>query len=65
MEHYIHERPLEYENRLKAGTLDQVVRPAPSKAKRRMFGWVTGIVTVFAFLVASYTLLLIIWPLFF
>ncbi len=65
VEHYIHERPLEYENRLKAGTLDQVVRPAPSKAKRRMFGWVTGIVTVFAFLVASYTLLLIIWPLFF
>jgi len=65
VEHYIHERPAEYQNRMKAGTLDQVVRPAPSAAKRRLFSWVTAFVTVFAFLVSAYTLLLILWPLFF
>ncbi|MCZ7663544.1 MAG: hypothetical protein M5U22_11735 [Thermoleophilia bacterium] len=65
VEHYVHERPLEYENRLKDGTLDQVVTLAPSPQRRRMFGWITAAVTVFAFLAATYTFLLIIWPLVF
>ncbi|MCL5942048.1 MAG: hypothetical protein M1325_00720 [Actinobacteria bacterium] len=63
VEHYIHERPLEYENRLKNGTLDQVVTPAPPAPRRRLFRWITGLVTLFAFLAATYTLLLIVWPL--
>lgn len=65
VEHYIHERPSEYENRLKAGTLHEVVRPAPTAERRRTFRWITAAVTLFGFLAASYTLLLILWPLFF
>lgn len=65
LEHYIEERPLEYENRLKAGTLDRVVRPAPPAPRRRLFRWVRTVATVFAFAAATYTLLLIVWPLMF
>lgn len=65
VEHYIHDRPEEYANRLKAGTLQEVVRPAPPERKRRLFRWVTAMVTVFGFLAASYTLLLVLWPLVF
>jgi cytochrome b subunit of formate dehydrogenase len=65
LEHYIHERGAEYENRLRAGTLDEVVRPQPPMGRRRLFGWVTAATTVFAFGAASYTLLLVVWPLLF
>jgi hypothetical protein len=65
LEHYIHERPVEYENRLRAGTLDEVVRPAPEEGRKRVFRWLTAATTVFAMGAASYTLLLIIWPLIF
>ncbi|HZK49363.1 MAG TPA: hypothetical protein VFD74_07175, partial [Thermoleophilia bacterium] len=63
--HYIHDRPEEYANRLKAGTLHEVVRPAPTAGRRRFFRAVTTVVTLFAFLAASYTLLLVLWPLVF
>jgi cytochrome b subunit of formate dehydrogenase len=65
VEHYIYDRPLEYQNRLKSGTLDQAIRPAPSASRRRFFRWVTVAVTVFAFFVSVYTLLMILWPLVF
>ncbi|MBU2602649.1 MAG: hypothetical protein KKA32_10880 [Actinobacteria bacterium] len=65
VEHYISDRPQEYENRLKAGTLHEVIRPAPSARRRRLFRWVTATATVFAFLAASYTVLLVLWPVLF
>jgi cytochrome b subunit of formate dehydrogenase len=65
LEHYIHERPVEYQERLRDGTLDEVIRPAPPASRRRVYGWITAVATVFAFAAASYTLLLILWPLIF
>jgi cytochrome b subunit of formate dehydrogenase len=65
LEHYIDDRPAEYENRLKAGTLEQVVTLPPTAGRRKMFSWVTAGFTVFAFLASSFTLLLILWPLLF
>jgi cytochrome b subunit of formate dehydrogenase len=65
LEHYIHERPVEYQNRLREGTLDEVIRPAPPVARRRVYSWITAVATVFAFAAATYTLLLILWPLVF
>ncbi|HZJ02798.1 MAG TPA: cytochrome b/b6 domain-containing protein [Thermoleophilia bacterium] len=63
VEHYIHDRPEEYSNRLKSGTLQEVVGPLPAAGRRRLFRVVTTVVTIFGFLAASYTLLLVLWPL--
>jgi cytochrome b subunit of formate dehydrogenase len=65
VEEYIVERPMEYEARVKAGTLDQVLRPAPSRRVRGFYRALTGVVVVVAFLCAVYTLLLMLWPVFF
>jgi len=65
VEEYIEERPLEYERRVKAGTLDQVLRPAPSQAMRTFYKVLTGVIVVVAFFCAVYTLLLVLWPVFF
>lgn len=65
VDHYLDERPAEYQNRLNSGTLDEVVESAPPEGRRRVFSAVTGAATVFAFLAATYTLLLILWPLLF
>ena len=65
VEHYIEERPPEYERRVKAGTLDQVLRPAPSPGVRRFYRVLTGVIVVVAFFCAVYTLLLVLWPVFF
>lgn len=65
VEEYIEERPLEYERRVKAGTLDQVLRPAPSRGVRRFYRVLTGVIVVVALFCAVYTLLLVLWPVFF
>jgi hypothetical protein len=65
LEHYIHDRPAEYEARMKAGELDQWVRPLPPSNRRRLFMRITAVMTVFAFLASAYTLMLILWALVF
>jgi cytochrome b subunit of formate dehydrogenase len=65
LEHYIKDRPAEYEARMKAGELDQWVRPLPPTNRRRLFMWITAVMTIFAFLASAYTLVLILWPLVF
>ncbi|GAB4251437.1 MAG: hypothetical protein Kow00129_12310 [Thermoleophilia bacterium] len=65
LEHYIEDRPLEYENRVRTGTLDEVVRPAPRGPLVRVNNWAMGFFAVFGFVAATYTLLLIVWPLLF
>jgi cytochrome b subunit of formate dehydrogenase len=65
VEEYIEERPLEYEARVKAGTLDEVLKPAPSLGVRRFYKALTGVIVTIAFFSALYTLLLMLWPVFF
>jgi cytochrome b subunit of formate dehydrogenase len=65
IEEYREERPLEYERRVQAGTLDEVLVPAPSPGMRRFYRVLTGAIVVVAFFAAVYTLLLVLWPVFF
>jgi len=65
LDHYIADRPAEYENRLRAGTLDQVVRPAPTGPMTRVNSWLMVIFSVVALFAATYTMLLVVWPLLF
>src|SRR5680860_312970 len=65
VEHCAEDRPAEYQNRLQSGTLEEVVQSAPPEGRRRLFSVVAGAATIFAFTAATYTLLLILWPLLF
>ena len=61
LDHYAHERPLEYERRVREGTLGEVLVPEPSARRRRIESVLWWSITIVSLAVWAAFVIFIIW----
>jgi hypothetical protein len=61
LDHYAHERPLEYERRVREGTLQEVLVLQPGARRRKVQGVIWWIITIVSLAVWAAFVVFILW----